>query len=585
MNNAIRKTKIICTIGPSSDDPDILRQLMREGMNVARLNFSHGDHAEQKQRADLIKKLREEENLPVALLLDTKGPEIRTLEFKNHRVMLHENAEVVIRHGDVLGTEQEFSVTYKDLHKELYPGASILIDDGLVGLKVLAIEGEDIRCKVINSGEIADHKSINLPDIDTNLPAMTDQDMMDIRFAIDNQFEFIAVSFVRKAQDIIDIRRLLDKMGGNHIHLIAKIENRQGVRNFEQIIDAADGVMVARGDMGVELPAYEVPTIQKMIIDRCYHLGKPSITATQMLDSMIRNPRPTRAEVSDVANAILDGTSAIMLSGETASGSYPVEALRMMAKIAFYTEANHDYWKDFTIKAVDLAPGVTNAISHAVCTTAMDLKAKAIVAVTHSGRTARVISGYRPNCPIIAPTVSRHAQRQLNLSWGVVPFLAEQMHTTDELFEMALRQAKDSGLVSNGDLVVITGGTPVGMAGTTNTLKVSNIGQIISHGVGIPTTDKKTVSSEALVLNKLTTVTGNAQSMDCILVAKDTDNSLIDLMRHSSAIVVENPESNCHAVTVGKALEIPVVYGCTNVTNLVKNGQIITVDPVSGIIS
>lgn len=583
MAQNVRKTKIVCTIGPASQKADVLRKLMRTGMNVARLNFSHGDHAEQQEKVDIIKEIREEENLPIALLLDTKGPEIRTNDFVGGRVTLKEGAEIYIRHEEVLGSDKEFSVTYKGMHEDLIVGDNILIDDGLVELEVLAIEGKDLRCVVRNSGDVANHKSINLPDVDTNLPAMTEQDMNDIRFAVENDMDFIAASFVRRADDVMAIRHLLEKLGGQGIHIISKIENRQGVRNFDEILEVSDGIMVARGDLGVEIPAYEVPIVQKMMITKCYEKGKPCITATQMLDSMIRNPRPTRAEASDVANAILDGTSAIMLSGETANGRYPIEAVNMMAEIALYTEENHNYWEDFRKSRFDLRNSVSNAVSHACCSASMDLKAKAIVAVTYSGRTARQLAGFRPACPIIATTVSRRATRQLNLAWGVTPFQVDEMRSTDELFATGLKVVAESGLARNGDLVVITGGTPVGMSGTTNTMKVANVGQLICHGFGVVNSENKPITAEATVVDN--TAEGLPGRIEGILVAEDTDDDLIPLMRQALAVVVESTDNDCHAITVGKTLDIPVIYACENATKLIKQGQLITVDAAAGIIS
>ena len=476
MNKTMRKTKIICTVGPAVEDDSILRQLMVMGMNVTRLNFSHGDHAEHLVRVNKIKALREELHLPVALLLDTKGPEIRTGNFENGCVELKEKSMVTLVPEHIISNEKTIEVSYADFYKDVSPGSHILIDDGLIELEVADIEGTAVHCNVINGGPVSNHKSINLPGTTTHLPSLTQKDIDDIRFAVENGFDFIAVSFVRKAADIQDIRNILATLGGSDIHLIAKIENREGINNFDEILNAADGIMVARGDMGVEIPIQEVPTVQKYMIEKCYRIGKPSITATQMLDSMIRNPRPTRAEVSDVANAILDGTSAVMLSGETASGRYPLESLAMMVSIALQTEKSIDYWDRFNTAKHEMTASVANAISHATCTTAQDLKAAAIIAVTHGGRTARLISRFRPACPIIATTVSHRPYRQLALSWGVHPYLVSVAGSLDELFETGVSKAMESGVAGTGDIVVITGGSPVGMSGTTNTLKVQIIG-------------------------------------------------------------------------------------------------------------
>jgi len=476
MKKTMRKTKIICTVGPAVEDDSILRQLMVMGMNVARLNFSHGDHAEHLVRVNKIKVLREELHLPVALLLDTKGPEIRTGNFEKGRVELKEKSLVTLVPEHIISNEKTIEVSYADFYKDVSPGSHILIDDGLIELEVVDIEGTSVHCNVINGGPVSNHKSINLPGTTTHLPSLTQKDIDDIHFAVENGFDFIAVSFVRKAADILDIRKILTTLGGSDIHLIAKIENREGINNFDEILNAADGIMVARGDLGVEIPIQEVPTVQKYMIEKCYRIGKPSITATQMLDSMIRNPRPTRAEVSDVANAILDGTSAVMLSGETASGRYPLESLAMMVSIALQTEKSIDYWERFNVAKHEMTASIANAISHATCTTAQDLKAGAIIAVTHGGRTARLISRFRPACPIIATTVSHRPYRQLALSWGVHPYLVSVAGSLDELFETGVSKAIESGVVGTGDIVVITGGSPVGMSGTTNTLKVQIIG-------------------------------------------------------------------------------------------------------------
>jgi pyruvate kinase len=580
----MRKTKIICTMGPAVEDEAILRQLLLKGMNVARLNFSHGDHAEHLTRVNRIKTLRKELGLPIALLLDTKGPEIRTGNFEKGRIELKDNDEVTLvpDDGRQLGNESLIGISYVSFYKDVDKGSRILIDDGLVELEVINICDSTVTCRVINGGPVSNHKSVNLPGAVTNLPALTDKDIADIRFAVEQGFDFIAVSFVRKAADILEIRKILEKMKGQGIHLIAKIENREGVNNFDEILKVADGIMVARGDLGVEIPIQEVPTIQKSLIEQCYRIGKPCITATQMLDSMIRNPRPTRAEVSDVANAILDGTSAIMLSGETAAGKYPVESLAMMDSIARQTEKSIDYWGRFSSTKYEMAASVTNAISHATCTTAMDLKAKAIVAVTISGRTARLISRFRPACPIVATTVSRRSYFQLSLSWGVYPFLVDQVESTDEMFQLGIAKAIESGTVSNGDLVVITGGTPMGVSGTTNTLKVENIGRLLAEG---KSSSKGSISGEVLVIHSDEELVLAESRSDYILVIVKSDNKLLNIMKRAIAIVVEDDNPSSHAIIVGLALDIPVVYACENATNLLKTGSIVTIDLERGTIS
>jgi pyruvate kinase len=473
----MRRTKIVCTLGPAVDDEALLRELVLRGMNVARFNFSHGTHEEHRRRVEILKKVRVELGLPMPLLLDTKGPAIRTGLFQGGTADLVEGSEFRIVHDDVLGDATRCAISYKDLYLDVSPGSRILIADGLVELDVVGTKDQDVVCRVRNGGTIGDQKSVNLPDIGIRLPSLTEKDIDDIRFGVDNGFDFIAASFVRKASDILEIRGILDRFGAPDIAIIAKIENREGLRNFDEILEVADGIMVARGDLGVEIPIEQVPIVQKTLIEKCYRFGKPVITATQMLDSMIRNPRPTRAEVSDVANAVLDGTSALMLSGETAAGKYPLESLSMMVGIADQAEASIDYWKRFTSMSYEILPSVTNAISHATCTTAIDLKARAILTVTHSGRTARMISRFRPACPIIATTVFSRSYRQLSLSWGVLPFLVELVDTTEKMFDLALVKAQESGLVDIGDTVVITGGSPAGMSGTTNILKVATVGQ------------------------------------------------------------------------------------------------------------
>lgn len=580
----MRKTKIICTVGPATDNDQLMTQLMKKGMNVARLNFSHGTHEEQAERVERIKRIRTELDLPVALLLDTKGPEIRTGMFEGGSVMLKADSEVWIRKDDILGNDKEFSSSYKQLAEDVQIGSRVLLDDGLIELCVVAKEDGDIKCIVQNGGRVSNRKSINLPNIVTNLPALTETDISDIKFAIEHEFDFIAVSFVRKASDIIQVRQVLEKNGGSFIQLIAKIENREGVDNFAEILEAADGIMVARGDLGVEIPAPEVPIIQKRLIHACYSKGKPCITATQMLDSMMRNPRPTRAEVSDVANAILDGTSAIMLSGETAAGKYPVESLDMLGRIAETTEASYDYWEEFRIRKHQMAPSVTNAVSHACCTTAMDLKAKAIVAVTMGGRTARLMSRFRPACPIIAPTVSERNRRILNLSWGVMPIIIDELKDTDALFEMGMQKAVETGLVENGDIVVISGGTPVGISGMTNTLKVQTIGRLLCQGVGI---NMGKVNGDAYVITDRDSYQKRdlTEVKNCVLVVHDTDNSMLDLLKRAKALVVESENPDCHAVTVGRLLDIPVVYNCKNACKIIKEGTAITVDSERGLVN
>lgn len=576
----MRRTKIICTLGPASDNEEVLRKMMLSGMNVARMNFSHASHEEHKKRADLFKRIREEVGLPIPLLLDTKGPEIRTGNFKNGQVTLKENDEFVLINKEILGDETKCTITYKELYKDVSKGSKILINDGLVELEVDTIKNKDIHCTVLNGGTIGDHKGINVPGAQIKLPALTNKDIEDIKFGIENDFDIIAASFVRKAADVIEIRKILDKNGGSNILIISKIENREGIENFDEILKVSDGIMVARGDLGVEIPVEEVPVVQKRIIEKCYRYGKPVITATQMLDSMIRNPRPTRAEASDVANAIYDGTSGVMLSGETAAGKYPLETIQVMSNIAETAEKSMDYWKRFSTEQFQINTSVTNAISHATCTTALDLKAAAIITVTQSGHTARMIARFRPACPIIATTVNPKVLRQLNLSWGVLPFLVNVANTTDEMFDMGVEKALESGLVKNGELAVITAGVPTGISGTTNTLKVHIVGKVLVQGMGI---GGSSVTGELCVAMSANEVLEKFSDGN-ILVAPFTNNDMLPAMKRASAIIVEEGGHACHAATVGLTLDIPVIVGADNATRILKSGSVVTIDSERGLV-
>lgn len=473
----MRKTKIICTLGPATDNEEILEKLILGGMNGARFNFSHGTYEEQDKRMALFKGLREKLKKPVAMILDTKGPEIRLKNFKEGKVHLEKDQVFTLTGRDVEGTNEIVSITYEDLYQDVKVGNHILIDDGLVDMMVTKIKGKDIICQVKNSGFVSNHKGVNVPDIHLSLPYMSEKDKADIIFGIEHGVDFIAASFTRSAQDVLQVRKLLADNGGADINIIAKIENSEGVQKIDEIIEAADGIMVARGDMGVEIPEEEVPVIQKMIIKKVYEAGKQVITATQMLDSMMKNPRPTRAETTDVANAIYDGTSVVMLSGETASGDYPLEALDMMVRIINRTEKDIDYRGRFFRHERKANPDITDAISHATCTTAYDLNAKAIINVTKSGKSARMISRYRPITDIIGCSTSEKVSRQLNMSWGVTPVLLKQKMDVFSLFEHAITTCQNQELVEEGDVVVITSGVPIGISGTTNLMKVHIVGE------------------------------------------------------------------------------------------------------------
>jgi len=471
----LRKTKIICTLGPAVDDEDMIVALIRGGMNAARFNFSHGSHPEQLERLTRLKAVRDRMGCPVATILDTKGPEIRIKSFETKSVELNAGDVFTLTVDDVPGTASKISVTYPKLNQEVSEGQVILIDDGLVAIRVREIKGSDIVCEVENGGTLSSNKSINIPGAHIQLPALTEKDVADIRFGVENDFDFIAASFVRRAADVEAVREVLHEYGGDSIKIIAKIENQEGVDNIDDILAAADGVMVARGDLGVEIPAAKVPALQKQMIRKGLQAGKPVITATQMLDSMMRNPRPTRAEVSDVANAVYDGTSCVMLSGETAGGKYPVEALSAMAEIVTEAEGAIDYWKKFEKQLVSTSPNINDAISHTCCLTARDLNASAILAATSSGKTARMICRFRPACPVAALTMQEKTRRQLAICWGVVPFLTGEVNSTDRIFSLTAEVAAKEGLVQIGDTVVITAGVPLGKSGSTNLIKAQVI--------------------------------------------------------------------------------------------------------------
>ena len=576
----MRRTKIVCTLGPSTDKEDVLRNLMKNGMNVARMNFSHGTHEEQKARLDMIKKLREELNLPVAALLDTKGPEIRIGDVEGGKLELKPGQEFTLTTEEMLGTEKKVTITYKELYKDVEAGDSILIDDGLIGMEVVRIDESDIVCRVKNGGFISNHKGVNVPGVELNMPFVSPKDLADIVFAVEQDYDFIAASFTRTAEDIMEIRKILQEHGGEKIHIIAKLENKQGVKNCEDILRVADGIMIARGDMGVEIPLEEVPVIQKELIRKAMHMGKPVITATQMLDSMMKNPRPTRAETSDVANAIYQGTSAIMLSGETAAGAYPIEAVQTMAKIAERTEQDIDYSREFKPRKLAEAPDVTSAISHATCTTAADLKAAAIVAVSKSGRTVSRIAKYLPVCPIIGCTTDERVYRQLNLLWGVTPVVMKEANTADELFDHAVELAEQKGLIARGELVVIAAGVPVGLSGTTNMLKVQLAGNALVTGKGA---NKLKASGNVCVCSNDEDLEKKFRAGD-IVVVEQTTNEMVHKLKDAAGIITETGDRYSHAAVVGMTLEIPVITSARNATRILKSGTFVTMDAEQGIV-
>ena len=578
----MRKTKIICTLGPSTDKGDVLRELIANGMNVARFNFSHGSYEEHGGRLANLKALREELGKPVAALLDTKGPEIRLKEFKNGVEMLEAGQTFTLTTREVEGTKEICSVTYKDLPHDVHEGGTIMLDDGLIMLRIEKVTDTDITCTVLNSGKIKTKKGVNVPGVHLSMPYLSQKDREDIIFGIQNGFDFIAASFVRTAQDVYDIRNLLNEYD-SHIRIIAKIENREGVNNIDSILSAADAVMVARGDLGVEIDFTELPGIQKSVIDRSFSFGKPIVTATQMLDSMIVNPRPTRAEISDVANAIYDGTSAIMLSGETAAGAYPVEALKTMSAIAERTE-NEPHYRDERFK--DAAHGqisVSDATAHAACLTARDVNAAAIVTVSESGNTARLLSKYRPTQPIIACVMNEQVQRQLSLSWGITSLLMGPAKSTDELIEMSTALAQKNGYLHNGELAVVTAGVPVGVSGTTNMIKIHMVGNCLSTGVGVgrENADLTSASGKACVCRTLDEVRAKFKP-GMVLVVPSTTNEMLEYVRDAAALVVEEAGLNSHAAIAGKALLKPTIVGALGACSHIRDGLDIAVDCAHG---
>ena len=578
----MRKTKIICTLGPSTDKDGVLRELVANGMNVARFNFSHGSYEEHKGRLDMLKAVRAELNKPVAALLDTKGPEIRLKEFKNGVEMLEAGQTFTLTTREVEGTKEICSITYKDLPQDVHEGGTIMLDDGLIKLAIKSVTDTDIVCEVLNSGKIKTKKGVNVPGVHLSMPYLSQRDRDDIIFGVQQGFDFIAASFVRTAQDVYDIRNLLNEYDSN-IRIIAKIENREGVNNIDSILAAADAVMVARGDLGVEIDFTELPGIQKNIIERSFSFGKPIVTATQMLDSMMVNPRPTRAEISDVANAIYDGTSAIMLSGETAAGAYPVEALKTMSAIAERTETENHARVEYLTEATNGKISVSDATAHAACLTAKDVNAAAIVTVSESGTTARLLSKYRPQQPIIACVMKEQVQRQLSLSWGITSLMMPLAHSTDELIEMSTALAKENGFLHNGELAVVTAGVPVGISGTTNMIKIHMVGNCLATGVGVgpENAEVSNATGKACVCRTLDEVRAKFKP-GMVLVVPSTSNEMLNYVRDAAALVVEEPGLNSHAAIVGKALLKPTVVGAVGATSHIRDGLMIAVDCAHG---
>lgn len=580
MNAPIRKTKIVCTMGPNLFEKHLIALLMKAGMNVARFNFSHGTYETHQHYYDEVCRIRDELGLPVATMLDTKGPEIRVRSFKNGHVTLQNGQLFTLTTDEVEGDEERVSITYKELPQDIAVGSSILIDDGLIGMQVERIDGADIVCRVLNGGVVSNNKGVNIPNAHLSMPFISEKDHQDILFAIKNGYDFIAASFTRCADDIMQIRHILQENNCHTINIIAKIENMEGVENIDEILRVVDGVMVARGDLGVEVPLEDVPSLQKKLIQRGIAAGKPVITATQMLDSMIKNPRPTRAEATDVANAIYDGTSAIMLSGESAVGAYPVEAVETMVRIALRAEADMDYIRRFS-RDTSASTDVTNAISHATVTSAHDLNASAIITVTKSGSTARILSRYRPACVIVGCTTEKHVWRQLALSWGTVPLMIAEESNTDDLFEHAVDAAVQNGLVHDGELVVLTAGVPLGISGTTNLMKVHVVGHLLSRGQGL---HGGKVVAPLCVIRNLEKDAKDFNTGD-VIVCHQTTREMFSMLRKSSAIVLEDDNPEGHGAIAGMSLDIPVIIGAKNATNILKSGAVVTVDGEKGTVS
>ena len=578
-----RKTKIVATLGPASNEVEQIKELIKAGISAARLNFSHGDHEEHGKRIENLKKAREELNAPIPIILDTKGPEIRTKLLKDEKkVNLKEGQKFIITSDDIIGDETKVAVTYPDIAKDLSVGSVVLIDDGLIELNVEAIEGNDVICKVANSGVLGNRKGVNLPNVHVNLPALTEKDIADIKFGVSVGIDYIAASFIRSAKDVLEIRAVLEECGGSDVHIISKIENRDGVENIDEILEVTDGIMVARGDLGVEIPFEEVPLVQKMFIKKCISKGKPVITATQMLDSMMNNPRPTRAEVNDVANAILDHTDAIMLSGETAQGDYPLESVIAMDRIARQIEASTNYSERFnkTLAKRIAVKNITSAVSHSACTTANDLNASIISTVTISGRAIKGVAKYRPATPILACSPVEKTYRQMNLIWGCIPMLVEfEKQNISALFDAVAKKALSKNIVKNGDLMVFTGGAPLGATGTTNTIKVGIVGDILVKGkamIKAPKVKAYTNVCTTVEYAKLHFVKGN------IFVTSNPDKGLIPYMMKASAIIVGTKDNRLedfsHAIDLAKELKIPCIYCEENVEAIMPDQFLVTID-------
>ena len=569
----MRKTKIICTLGPASDTPEMMEALIKSGMNMARFNFSHGSHQEHKGRLDTLKAAREKLDIPVGALLDTKGPEIRLKTFAEGKEVLEAGQTFTLTTREVVGSKEICGISYRNLPQDVKVGTTIMLDDGLIRMTTLEVTETDIVCRVENGGPIKDRKGVNVPGVHLSMPYMSKQDREDILFGIQEGFDYVAASFCRSAQDVLEIRRLLDEHQSN-MRIIAKLENQEGVDNVDEILAVADGIMIARGDMGVEIDFTEIPVIQKDLISRALSVGKHVITATQMLDSMSANPRPTRAEITDVANAVYDGTSAVMLSGETAAGKYPVETLQTMAAIAERTEQDINYFGRMKEMTASIRLGIGGATAHAACTTAVDTNATAIITVTTSGATPRLISRFRPDTPIIACVMNEDVRRQLALTWGVTPLIMDYVGSTDEMIEGSVKAAQEAGLIQDGDLVVVTAGVPAGIAGTTNMMKVHLVGNSLITGAGV---GERGTKGTLCVCRNVADVKSKFHP-GAILVVPHTNNEMLPYIREAAGIIAEENGLGSHAAVVGLSLNKPVIVGAIGATRTLHDGMKVSMD-------
>ncbi len=574
----MRRTKIVCTIGPSIDTEERIASLIEAGMDVARLNLSHGTSEDHLRRLNLIRKVSSEMKRNVGFMFDTRGPEVRTGDLDEDYVVLEDGQEFVLTTETIAGNNRKVSVTYTELHRDLKPGDSILIDDGLISLEVVEIAGREIKCRVLHGGKLRSYKGLNTPETRINLPAIGEEDSEDIHTALENDIDFLAASFTRGYEDILEIRRLVEKSSGS-IMILAKIESREGVKNYDEILEVSDGIMVARGDLGVEIPPEEVPLLQKQFIKKCNMVGKPVITATQMLDSMIRNPRPTRAEASDVANAIFDGTDAVMLSGETAIGRFPIESVKTMSRIAERTEEGLDYKKIMEELSPTMRKTVTDAISYSTCHISYELNANAIITATHSGHTARMVSKYKPRAPIVAVASRREVASQLTLTWGVNAIICKPAKSTDDMFHNAIQVSLKEGLIKDGNLVVITAGVPVGISGTTNLLRVETVGEVIVKGTGV---GKSAVSGTAFVVTRESDLDQFKEGQ--IMITSSTDSSYLPFIKKAAALVTEEGGLTSHGAIVAINLGKPAIVGVDEAVEKIKTGETVTIDAIRGLI-